>query len=659
MKAEIPPYLPKDTQSTDALKVMDEYGSKVSIRNELLKSNPEYNCPEKYEELDAQINKKYQEEQSLLKENSEALQVLSSAKKPVQRLGQGVHNNTFYYGTSLNYSGIQISAIVTSERKVYLGYDKALFKCASCGNEASVIQRNPQNLIRPKKCSCGIKDTGWNLVCVENPIRDIFGLNYRTQFNDEALDYVWSSESITKFIKKNYEKKTLKELYDTILKLNEKYIDHYNVSDHKFIACWIIGTYCFSLFENFGRLYFRAERGSGKTKQTRVLKHLVFNPMWVTKGTPSSIFRDIEATCGTPLIDNMDKLHEELKREFEHQIETGWMYDATHRLTDKDSMRTQKFASYAPIALNNIYGLDENTIDKTFEIPMLKSINKEIKRLKVTPKSESWEEIRDNLRFWVLDNWELITKTYDETTADISGREYDVVEGVLCVAKLVDEKVYENILSLVKDRISENSDCDLENNKSYIVFTKVWETFQANPELQEGNIFLSDIGDSVFKKFNPDLETDSKEYANRKKGLSKLIAKIIKSVPMFRKGGLSGGKTYLTIKRQDLERYMELQHFFQNDDKHLQPSTSSTCSTSSTKSTVDVVDVVDVVEEKNRVDVKDLIRTDITIHKCQFKPNGKQCTSDQCEHEYKGQPICNQCTELLKGMLNWTQRADQ
>lgn len=113
----------------------------------------------------------------------------------------------------------------------------------------------------------------------------------------------------------------------------------------------------------------------------------------------------------------------------------------------------------------------------------------------------------------------------------------------------------------------------------------------------------------------------SKEYNDKKRNFSKYIAKIIRSVPMFRRGGLSQGKTYITIKKKDLEQYMKLQHFI-NEDGVLPTSTTSTYSTSSPCSTFDAktkekrkvevvkveqVEQVEQVEEKSRVEIKEKI----------------------------------------------------
>ncbi len=587
-------------------------------------------------------------------------EILSNEKKDIKRLGQGLHNNKFYYGTSVVYNGSPFSSVVASfgdKRKIYVGIPEILWECKSCGEKIRLF--NSLSVHPPKKCSCGAKN--FSFLGKTNQIKRDFELNYRTEFNDETLDYVWEIKDIEEALSKEYEV-DLKSIFKEILKINKKYIDHLKPEYHEYIACWIIGTYCYSLFEQFGRLYFNAEKGSGKTKQCRIIKYLSFNPMWVTKGTESSIFRDAEATCGTFIIDNMDKLPEDLKRAIEHYIETGWMHDATYRLTNNEKTKTERFLSYCPMALNNICGLDENTIDKTFQIQMLKSINKDIKRTKPTSRNEDWVRIRQKTRLWVLENYEKIIETYESITSELTGREFDVSEGTLTIAKLLGDNQFKRIEALVEEKIAEEL-IDLENNNMFMIFSKIWKKFLDNPLQQKENVFLSELSDELFEIFNPQLEVGSKEYISRKKGISKYIGKIIRSVPMFRKGGLSNGRTYIEIQRKDLKQYMVLQHFI-NEDETLLTSTTSTNSTKSLTSTsidknkekdpkkVDVVEQVDVVGEKIGVGKSSKIKKFIALEnfKQPINDNG-DCVKLEKNKQYSTSILGDMAQEMLKILI--------
>src|SRR3989338_6194553 len=143
----------------------------------------------------------------------------------------------------------------------------------------------------------------------------------------------------------------------------------------------------------------------------------------------------------------MDKLNEELKRGLFHYIETGWQYDSKYKLTEdiKGKRRTMAYSNYSHGVINNITGLDDDTIDKTFEIKMLKSIDNEKNKLKVSPRSENWEKTRNELRIWALSNYKQVMDLYDTDFLGYGGREYDVAEAVLLIAKLVSEDLFKEL----------------------------------------------------------------------------------------------------------------------------------------------------------------------------------------------------------------------
>src|SRR3990167_4702428 len=84
-------------------------------------------------------------------------ELLSQEKPKYTRLGIGIHNDIFYQGTSLWAFGKQCSAIITSDKKIYVAF--------------------------PEK----------------NEIIGNFGLTYRVDFEEESLEYSWSNKAIQQY----------------------------------------------------------------------------------------------------------------------------------------------------------------------------------------------------------------------------------------------------------------------------------------------------------------------------------------------------------------------------------------------------------------------------------------------------------------------------
>jgi len=471
----------------------------------------------------------------------EIKQMLSQEKKPKMRLGQGIHNNVFYYGTTLKQNDVPVSAVVTSDKKIYVG----------------------------------------------NAIKEKFGLDYRTEFDEDSLDLVWENKEITEYLNEQ-KQPNLKEIYERIIEINKKYIDHVDSQTHSYIACDIISSYFFSLFEEKGRTFFNAERGSGKTKQSKIYKYLAFNSNWITRATSSSIFRDVEGTCGTLIIDNMDKLNKDMKQEMEHHIETGWQKDSKYKLTEEiaGKKRTIAYSNYGHCVVNNILGLHEDTLDKTFQIKMVKTTNNKKSKLKITKKSEKWGKIRTDLRVWILNNHKKIENIYETDLMDEGGREFDVVEASLLAAKLISDNVFDSLLEYVKREI-ENNKNDYEDDLGFQVFGLIYNSFEANEPTKW--IKPLELSGGLTKQWYPDLIETNQEFRDRRRGTSKKISALIKGIAYFKTSRRVDGKIQIFMKKQDVVKYIktkdypdvlkekqtDLTEHDPNESKHLPKSTST------------------------------------------------------------------------------------
>ena len=101
--------------------------------------------------------------------------------------------------------------------------------------------------------------------------------------------------------KKNDIVKSLNSIY-------EKYIYSDDKKNYTMVSCFTILSYGIDLFESIPYLHLKAEKGSGKTTLIKVMKELVYNPKLYTDMTPATLFRIIDKTKPTLLIDEADSL---------------------------------------------------------------------------------------------------------------------------------------------------------------------------------------------------------------------------------------------------------------------------------------------------------------------------------------------------------------
>jgi len=132
-------------------------------------------------------------------ENPDVYEALQKKKNKSQGIGAGIWNNTLYFGTTIDVGGKERTAIITSNKKVYVNYGRKNEK----GNE----------------------------------IKKLFGLNYRFEFFGDLVNFDWSNESISEFIFGTPEDIGILGCYELILEKEKKYVWHPQEGYHETIAC--------------------------------------------------------------------------------------------------------------------------------------------------------------------------------------------------------------------------------------------------------------------------------------------------------------------------------------------------------------------------------------------------------------------------------------
>jgi len=162
--------------------------------------------------------------------------LLSQKRQPFQGVGAGFHNGVLYYGTSIQDNGKDKTAVITSDKKIYVAW-------------------NPEH----------------------DEIKNIFGLNYRFDFFGDLLKYDISYKAVNAFLYGEPEDVGLKGAYDLIFEKQRHYVWHPDAGYHETISCSILSTYFIQVFASKGRDEFVAEKESGKTQQLNVYTGLVFH----------------------------------------------------------------------------------------------------------------------------------------------------------------------------------------------------------------------------------------------------------------------------------------------------------------------------------------------------------------------------------------------
>lgn len=171
-------------------------------------------------------------------------------------------------------------------------------------------------------------------------------------------------------------KEILKEQYKRIIKVLKKYCDlkeeHYNL-----ISLWVIGTYFHKEFLTFPYLFFNAMKGSGKTRLLKLIASLSRHGELISTPSESVLFR--EASKCTFCIDECEKITSKERAALRELLNMAYKRGSKTKRSYKwkgetrEGYETESFELYCPIAMANIWGLEEVLTDRCITLILERS----------------------------------------------------------------------------------------------------------------------------------------------------------------------------------------------------------------------------------------------------------------------------------------------
>jgi len=207
------------------------------------------------------------------------------------------------------------------------------------------------------------------------------------------IEYEETSQTSEKIeeIEREEAKEKLKEVYFKIIKVLEKYIDmreeYYNL-----VALWIIGTYFHKDFQTYPYLFFNAMKGSGKTRTLKLIAALSHNGKVINSISEAVLFRT--AKDRTFCIDELENIGKKEKATLRELLNSAYKKGISVERSYKISLKFEKqavsgvekykiesFDVYCPIAMANIWGMEDVLADRCIVIILEKSMKPWITRL--------------------------------------------------------------------------------------------------------------------------------------------------------------------------------------------------------------------------------------------------------------------------------------
>ena len=492
--------------------------------------------------------KKKQEEYSFL-DNDEIV---------YDNLNQGEHKGYWYYGKLFATERGEKEGIITSNKEILMNNSRMI----RAGNETIEMG--------------------------ENQIKD-FGLNYKHSL--EVNKNFWHNKSIKEFMAS--EEKVDKQL--AFRKIRDTISYYMDVKDERIfdvVTCWVIGTYCYELFESYGYLYFNALRESGKSKFKKILRLIGFNGQEASSISEASFFRTIENTKGVLAIDEYERMDTDRKKATDLLLNAGIEKGASVKRVDKvgNKQVNRDFDVYCPKIICNITGLDAVTQTRCITIRLSKTASDKGNR-KPKTNDGSWQELRNLCYRFIMDYWADIKETYENYKSSLKNRDEDVWIPSLVIAKFLG--VEKEVKGYAETNIQETQIENIENDRTYLILKELLEYYKVNDET---NYFhLTDLVPYLKEKMD-----------FGEKNAERVVGWHLTSLNLLDKGRDGKGITYGLSKKKILlalvSRGYPLPEKYKEIVKELHNTTLTTKTTKTTETTQENPQS-DVVSEVNVVNV--------------------------------------------------------
>lgn len=343
----------------------------------------------------------------------------------------------------------------------------------------------------------------------------------------------------------------LAKSYEQIIEVLDYYMD---IPDNhkKLISMWILGTYIHKTFPTYPFLFINAMRGSGKTRLLKILSHLADNANGMVSTQPSDSVMFRTPKHHTLIFDEFENIGGKDKANFRLYLnasyKSGGVVQRSRKVKKQDgeTFEIETFEPYKPIAMANIWGMEEVVQDRCLTLILQKSNNPAktkkiedfernvtISSIKRTLKAIQWRLCsyvmqKEHIQHWntyIQQHYTLTSQTSQTPLTssqeemyqkidnmDIDGRNLELIFPILITARLLNYDTFLEILEICKDLIKSKKDDEYAESRDVCLID-----FIAN-NYEEGKLSFISIKDltHTFKIYMSEADDFEDKWLNEK-----------------------------------------------------------------------------------------------------------------------------------------------
>jgi len=276
----------------------------------------------------------------------------------------------------------------------------------------------------------------------------------------------------------------LKSVYeDGIYEVLSDFLDLEHESSYDVLFCWLVGTFCYELFDAFPYLYFVGTKRSGKSRALIILNKLANHGVLAANSSPAALYHYIEETTGgaSLFFDELENLHKEGKEDLKLILQAGYRRGESVLRCVKDDDSNHKarmFNTYCPKAIASISRPDDVLGDRALVIEMRRSINIAVvnryiplEEVDIPCGSFAWAKLSEIIRMIVDTRKNEIKKTYSALTdKEFVGRGWEMWRPLLAIAQVcLGPDYFDRLRAFAITRVKEKEDEEQFNLEATIV----------------------------------------------------------------------------------------------------------------------------------------------------------------------------------------------
>ncbi len=284
----------------------------------------------------------------------------------------------------------------------------------------------------------------------------------------------WRTEDIKRFLD-GAKPPTPAEVFHSVFCAWDEFIELPSLKETVYQTLWAIGTYFAQLFLAYPYNYLGGVKQTGKTKSLMLHAAICFNAVLSGNISTAALYRIIQNTRGTLLLDESEKLsgyhtiEEERARDLKNVLLSGYKKGTPVYRAEKGGGTGEKivvvpFNTYGPKAIDNIKGLGNILADRC-KITMMRRTRGEQGKREIDLNISRWAEIRDKIYRFYFAYWREIKDIYDnlsercELVNMVSNREKELWGPIFALAKFFDMNVSER-----SSVLCEGNECSVDKD---------------------------------------------------------------------------------------------------------------------------------------------------------------------------------------------------